>query len=381
MTNRPIMQTDELVMFRDAVGRFFDAKASPTTLEQWREAGVVDRQFWLDAGDAGLLCPSVPEAMGGAGGDFRHELIVIEEMGRRGLEGFGAPVHSGIVTPYIVHLGNEAQRAKWLPKLISGERVLAIGMTEPAAGSDLKSIRTTARRDGDHYIINGQKTFISNGQLADLIVVACKTQDAEGRDGISLFVVETNEAPGFTRGRNLAKVGREAQDTSELFFDDVRVPVENLLGEEGGGFKAMMRFLPQERLIIAAMGQAMMERAIDLTIEYTRSRNMFGKKLFDFQNTQFKLAEAKTNATVGRVLIDHCVALHLEGALDATTAAMAKLWVTETECKVIDECVQLFGGYGYMDEYPISRLFRDSRIDRIHGGASEIMKLIIARSL
>jgi acyl-CoA dehydrogenase len=378
---RPIMNDDDLAMFRDAVGRFLDREAGPDVLERWREAGIVDRDFWLKAGEAGLLCPSAPQEFGGAGCDFRYELVVIEEIGRRGLEGFGAPVHSGIVAPYIYHLANDEQRARWIPKMVSGELVLAIGMTEPGAGSDLKSIRTTARREGDYYVVNGQKTFISNGQTADLIVLACRTPSEAQPNAISLLVIETANAEGFRRGRNLAKVGREAQDTSELFFDNVRVPAENLLGKEGEGFKTMMRFLPQERLIIAAMGQAMMERAIELTLDHTRSRNMFGRKLFDFQNTQFKLAEARTNATVGRVFIDHCVALHLQGQLDATTAAMAKLWVTETECKVIDECVQLFGGYGYMDEYPISRLFRDSRIDRIHGGASEVMKLIIARSL
>lgn len=378
---RPLMMDDSITMFRDAVGRFLDYEASPEVLERWRADGVVDRSFWLKAGGAGLLCPSIPEVWGGAGGDFRYELVVIEELGRRGLEGFGAPVHSGIVAPYLLHLGSDEQRARWLPKIVSGEIVLAVGMTEPGAGSDLKSIRTVARRDGDYYVVTGQKTFISNGQSADLIVMACKTQGEGGQTGISLLALETHDARGFTRGRNLNKMGREAQDTSELFFDEVRVPVANLLGREGDGFRAMMRLLPQERLVIAAMGQAMMERAIELTLEHTRARDMFGKKLFDFQNTQFKLAEARTSATVGRILIDRCVELHLQGELDATTAAMAKLWVTETECKVIDDCLQLFGGYGYMDEYPISRLFRDSRIDRIHGGASEVMKLIIARSL
>lgn len=375
------MQDDSLAMYRDTVARFLDQHASPATLDRWRAAGIVDRDFWLQAGAAGLLCPSAPEAYGGAGCDFRYELVVIEEIGRRGLEGFGAPVHSGIAAPYIYHLASDEQRARWIPGMVSGDIVLAIAMTEPGAGSDLKSIRTTARRDGDHYVVNGQKTFISNGQTADLIVLACRTPSEAQPNGISLLAIETAKAEGFRRGRNLHKTGREAQDTSELFFDDVRVPVENLLGKEGDGFRTMMQFLPQERLIIAAMGQAMMERAIELTLDHARARDMFGRKLFDFQNTQFKLAEASTNATVARVFIDHCVALHLQGQLDATMAAKAKLWVTETECKVIDDCVQLFGGYGYMDEYPISRLFRDSRIDRIHGGASEVMKLIIARSL
>jgi acyl-CoA dehydrogenase len=375
------MDEESVVLFRDAAGRFFDQHAAPETLDRWREAGMVDRDFWRKAGEAGLLCPSVPEEFGGAGGDFRHEMVVVEEIGRRGLEGFGAPVHSGIVAPYILHLGNDEQKRRWLPGAVTGDIVLAIGMTEPGAGSDLKSLRTTARRDGDTYVINGQKTFISNGQQADVIIVACQTVNDGGKAGISLIAVEADKAPGFRRGRNLHKVGREAQDTSELFFDDVVVPAANLIGEEGQGFRLMMGMLPQERVIIATMGQMMMERAIDVTLTYTRERNMFGGTLFDMQNTQFKLAEAKTSATVGRTFLNDCVAKHLRGELDATTAAMAKLWITETECRVIDDCVQLFGGYGYMDEYPIARLFRDSRIDRVHGGASEVMKLIISRSL
>ncbi len=372
-------ETDEmLTMFRDSVSRFFDRHASADDLERWREVGAVDRQFWRLAGQAGLLAPSVPEEYGGAGTDFRFELAVIEELGQRGLEGFGAPVHSGIVAPYIVHYATEQQKHEWLPQVVSGDMVLAVAMTEPGAGSDLKGIRTTAVRDGDDYVINGQKTFISNGQTADLIVVACKT----GERQLSLFAVETAHAAGFQRGRNLTKVGREAQDTSELFFQDVRVPATNLLGGiEGQGFAQMTALLAQERLVIAAMAQAMMERAIELTVAYTKERGAFGQRLFDFQNTQFKLAEGATQVAAGRAFLDDAIARLLAGALDATRAAMVKLWITETQWRVIDDCVQLFGGYGYMDEYPISRLFRDARIDRIHGGASEIMKMIIARSL
>lgn len=369
---------EPLRLFRDAVARFLDRHATPAHLERWREAGVVDRQFWSEAGRAGVLAPSVPEQFGGAGADFRFELVVVEEIGRRGLEGFGAPVHSGIVAPYLVHYATPAQQRAWLPRVVAGDMVLAIAMTEPGAGSDLRGMRTRAVRDGDGYLIDGQKTFISNGQTADLIVVACKTEG----DRISLFAVETASAAGFTRGRNLAKVGREAQDTSELFFDRVRVPAENLLGQvEGRGFEQMVALLPQERLVIAAMAQAMMERALALTVEYAKGRQAFRQPLFAFQNTQFKLAEARTQIAAGRAFIDSCVSQHLRGALDPVTAAMVKLWVTEAQWKVIDDCVQLFGGYGYMDEYPISRLFRDARIDRIHGGASEVMKTIIARSL
>ena len=379
MPDIPTWADDEtLTMFREAAGRFFDRHAPAEALERWREAGAVDREFWLEAGAAGLLAPSVPEEYGGAGGDFRHELVVIEEIGRRGLEGFGAPVHSGIVVPYLTHFASEEQKRAWLPKVVSGEMVLALAMTEPGAGSDLRGMRTRAVRDGGHYVLDGQKTFISNGQTADLVVVACKTED--GR--ISLLVLETAETPGFTRGRNLNKMGREAQDTSELFFEGARVPVANLLGGvEGAGFDQMVAALPQERLVIAAMAQAMMERAVDLTLTYTKERHAFRQPLFEFQNTQFKLAEAATQVAAGRAFIDSCVVRHLAGALDPVAAAKVKLWVTEAQWRVIDDCLQLFGGYGYMDEYPISRLLRDARIDRIHGGASEIMKIIIARAL
>ncbi len=371
-------ENELLTLYRDAVARFLDRHATPADLDRWREAGMVDRNFWNLAGEAGLLSPSVPEQYGGPGGDFRFELVVIEELGRRGLEGFGAPVHSGIVTGYINDYATEDQKRAWLPKIVSGEIVLGIAMTEPGAGSDLRGMRTRAVRDGKDYVIDGQKTFISNGQTADMIIVAAKTEG----DRISLFVVETACVEGFTRGRNLHKMGREAQDTSELFFEGVRVPAGHLLGgEPGKGFGQLMAQLPQERVVIAAMGQAMMERALALTIDYTKERKAFGQAIFDFQNTQFKLAEARAQVAAGRAFLDSCVARHLDDKLDAVDGAMLKLWVTETAWKVIDDCFQLFGGYGYMDEYPISRIFRDARIDRIHGGTSEIMKTIIARSL
>ncbi len=374
-----VQEDDELLtLYRDAVARFLDRHATPADLDRWREAGMVDRSFWRLAGEAGLLSPSVPEEYGGAGCDFRFEMVVIEEIGRRGLEGFGAPVHSGIVTAYIQDFASEEQKLAWLPKIVSGEIVLGIAMTEPGTGSDLRGIRTKAVRDGDDYVIDGQKTFISNGQTADMIILAAKTED----ERLSLFAFETEGATGFVRGRNLHKMGREAQDTSELFFEGVRIPAANLLGGKSGqGFGQLVTMLPQERVVIAAMGQAMMERALKLTIEYTKERKAFGQPIFDFQNTQFKLAEARAQVAAGRAFLDSCVAQHLEGKLDATDAAMLKLWITETEWKVIDDCIQLFGGYGYMDEYPISRIFRDARIDRIHGGTSEIMKTIIARSL
>ncbi len=374
--------TDEdLSIFRESVSKFLDEHASEDRNESWRKNKVVDRSVWLEAGAFGMLGASVPAEYGGLGGDFRHERIIIEEFGKRGLEGWGVPLHNMIVAPYIFVFGTEEQKARWLPGVVTGETILAIGMTEPGTGSDLQGVRTHARRDGEDYIINGQKTFISNGQTADLILVVCKTDREAGSRGISLIAVEGDRA-GFRRGRNLDKMGREAQDTSELFFDDVRVPASNLLGEiEGKGFSQLMAMLPQERLGIAAMGLAITERALALAIDYARERTAFGKTLMDFQNTQFVLAEAKTKAVIARSFIDSCTDKLLAGTLDAATASMAKLWITETELETVSRCLQLFGGYGYMNEYPISQLYRDARIDTIHGGTSEIMKLLIARSL
>lgn len=371
---------EDLSMFRESVSRFLDANASPEKVAQWNADKVVERNLWRQAGKFGMLGASVPEAYGGLGGDFRHERILIEEMGARGLEGWGVAVHNMIVAPYLIAFATEAQRQAWLPGVVSGDTVLAIAMTEPSGGSDLANLRTRARLEGDAWVIDGQKTFISNGQTADLVVVACRT-GGDGAKGVSLIAVP-GDAEGFQRGRNLDKIGRDAQDTSELFFSGVRVPKENLLGEAPGqGFKQMMRMLPQERLVIATMGLAMLERALQLTIEYTKARTAFGKTLMDLQNTQFTLAEIKTQVTVGRAFIDQCTRKHLSGELDVMTASMAKLWITEAEVDGISRCLQLFGGYGYMNEYPIAQLFRDARIDTIHGGASEVMKLIIARTL
>jgi acyl-CoA dehydrogenase len=371
---------EDLSMFRESVSRFLDANAPPEKVAQWNTDKVVERNLWRQAGEFGMLGVAVPEAYGGLGGDFRHERILIEEMGARGLEGWGVAVHNMIVAPYLIAFATEAQRQAWLPGVVSGDTVLAIAMTEPSGGSDLANLRTRARLEGDEWVIDGQKTFISNGQTADLVVVACRT-GGDGAKGVSLIAVP-GDAEGFQRGRNLDKIGRDAQDTSELFFSGVRVPKENLLGEAPGqGFKQMMRMLPQERLVIAAMGLAMLERALQLTIEYTKARTAFGKTLMDLQNTQFTLAEIKTQVTVGWAFIDQCTHKHLSGELDAVTASMAKLWITEAEVDGINRCLQLFGGYGYMNEYPIAQLFRDARIDTIHGGASEVMKLIIARTL
>lgn len=371
----------DLAAFREGIARFLDSQAPPERIARWEEAKIVERAMWREAGEVGLLGVSVPGEYGGLGGDFRHERILIEEFGKRGLEGWGVAVHNMIVAPYIATFGTEAQKAAWLPGAVSGDIVLAIAMSEPAAGSDLQGIRTRAVRDGDEWVIDGSKTFISNGQTADLILVVCKTDRDAGAKGISLIAVEGSRA-GFTRGRNLDKIGRDAQDTSELFFDGVRVPAANLLGGvEGRGFGQLMAMLPQERLGIAAMGLAMLERALALTIDYTKQRSAFGKPLIEFQNTQFTLAEIKTQAAAARAFIDSCVNKLVAGKLDAATASMAKLFVTEAEVAGINRCLQLFGGYGYMNEYPIAKLYRDARIDTIHGGTSEIMKLLIARSL
>ncbi len=338
--------------------------------------------MWFKAANAGLLGLTVPEEYGGSGGDYRHELILMEQIGAKGVDGFGISLHNSIVAPYIVHYGTEAQKQRWLPGVCDGSLVTAIAMTEPGAGSDLQAIKTVARRDGDDYILTGQKTFITNGQTANLICVVAKTDASQGARGVSLIFVETDGAAGFERGRNLHKLGQPAQDTSELFFNDVRVPADNLLGgDEGQGFFQLMNQLPQERLNIAVQGIATIELALELTIDYVKQRGAFGKKLIDFQNTQFKLAECKTKATVARVFVNWCIGEHLQGRLDAAKASMAKYWVTDLENEIIDECLQLFGGWGYMDEYPISRMYRDSRVQRIYGGANEVMKVLIARTL
>ena len=376
------MAQEDLNIFEDAVGRFFDDHAPESRVAKWREAGVVERAMWDEAADAGLLGVSLPEEYGGAGGDYRHEVILMDLLGKRGVDGFGISLHNAIVAPYINHYGSQDQKERWLPGICSGKYVTAIAMTEPGTGSDLQAVKTTAKKDGNHYVISGQKTFITNGQTANLICVVAKTDPTQGSKGVSLIFVETDEVEGFERGRNLDKLGQDAQDTSELFFNDVRVPTANLLGpEEGRGFVQLMSQLPQERLNIAVQGCATIERALDLTIAYVKERKAFGQRLLDFQNTQFKLAECKTEATVARVFVNHCIGLHLDGKLDAATASMAKYWVTDLENKIVDECLQLFGGYGFMNEYPIARMYRDSRVQRIYGGANEIMKVLIARTL
>ncbi|HXP65338.1 MAG TPA: acyl-CoA dehydrogenase family protein [Steroidobacteraceae bacterium] len=376
------MQDPDIQMFEDSASRFFERAAPPERVAEWREAGQVDREFWRETGEAGFLGMMVPEEYGGPGADFRHELVLLDVVARHNLEGFALGLHNVIVTPYIILHGTEAQKQRWLPKLVSGERVTAIAMSEPGAGSDLQSIRTSARRDGDGYRISGSKTFISNGQVADFIVVVAKTDPSQGSRGVSLLVVETDQAEGFRRGKKLDKIGLDAQDTSELFFDDVWVPEENLLGmQEGKGFSQLMAELPRERLLIAIGAVITMEKALETTIEYVKSRKAFGQRIMDFQNTQFKLAEAKAKATVAKVFINDCIARLLDGTLDGTTAAIAKMWATETEWQIVDDCLQLHGGYGYVNEYPIARIFRDSRIARIYGGSTEIMKVIIARSL
>ncbi len=380
---RPAFLAEEdLNIFESAVGKFFEDNATPEDTARWRANGIVDRDMWTKAGEAGLLGISLPEEYGGAGGDYRHEVILMEQMAAKAVDGFGASLHNSIVAPYILNYGTEEQRRRWLPGICTGQYVTAIAMTEPGAGSDLQGIKTTAKKDGDAYLLNGQKTFITNGQTANLICLVAKTDAIQGARGVSLIFVETDNAVGFERGRNLHKLGQAAQDTSELFFNDVRVPAENLLGgDEGQGFFQLMNQLPQERLNIAVQGIATIELALELTIAHVKQRQAFGKKLIDFQNTQFKLAECKTKATVARVFVNWLIGEHLEGRLDATKASMAKYWVSDLENEIVDECLQLFGGWGYMDEYPISRMYRDSRVQRIYGGANEIMKVLIARTL
>lgn len=380
-TEQPKWKTDDLVLFEEEVGKFFKRELYPH-VEKWREQGVVDRWAWEKAGEAGLLCASMPEEFGGAGGTFAYEQILIEQQIYAGVEGFGMGLHNCIVAPYIEHYGTQEQKERWLPKLATGELIAAIAMTEPGTGSDLQSIKTTALKDGNQYVVNGQKTFITNGQTANFVIVVCKTDPGEGARGVSLMVVETDEADGFKRGRNLKKLGNKAQDTSELFFDDVRIPTTNLLGtDEGQGFFQLMEQLPQERHQIAVQGMASIERALDLTIEYVKEREAFGRPIIKFQNTQFVLAECKAKATMARVFVDDCTQLLIDGKLDATRASMSKMLISDLENEIIDECLQLFGGYGYMDEYPISRMYADARVQRIYGGTNEIMKLLIARSL
>lgn len=376
------MREEEIVLFSDSVAKWIDEHAPQEKFQQWIAASSVPRELWTAAGEAGLLGLSLPEEDGGFGGDYRHEVVLMRQLGWKGADHFGISLHNAIVMPYIWHYGTAEQKARWLPRLQSGELVGAIAMTEPGAGSDLQGVKTTAVKQGDHYVLNGSKTFITNGQLANFIIVVAKTDPAEGAKGTSLICLETDGAEGFERGRNLHKIGMEANDTSELFFNDVKVPLENVIGDTGGqGFVQLMQQLPQERLNIAVQGVAAAERGLEATLAYVKERKAFGKRVIDFQNTQFKLAEIKTKLTIAKVFVDHCIGLHLKGQLDAATASMAKYWVTDIQGETIDEMLQLFGGYGYMTEYPIAQLYKDARVQRIYGGTNEIMKLLIARTL
>jgi len=378
---RPAWSDDDIEAFRDLAATFFEKECAPNE-QRWGEQQHVDRDIWRKAGDLGLLCPSIPTEYGGGGGTFAHEAVVAEEQVRRLAPSLGTSVHSTIVAHYINSYGTDEQKQRWLPRLSSGELVGAIAMTEPGTGSDLQNVKTKAIRDGDEYVIDGSKTFITNGLLAELIIVVAKTDPDNAASGISLVVVETEQARGFSRGRVLKKIGQHGQDTAELFFDGVRVPASNLIGtEEGQGFVQLMQQLPQERLIIGVVAAAAIEAALAETIAYTKQREAFGKPIFAFQNTKFTLADLATTAKIGRVFIDDCIAKHLRGELDIPTASMAKYWLTEQQCRVADECLQLFGGYGYMTEYPIATMFTDSRVQKIYGGTNEIMKEIISRFL
>lgn len=366
-------------MLRTTVRRFLERECKPRQAD-WDREGRVDRETWLKAGREGLLCTALSPEWGGAGGDFGHAAVIVEEIARSGVGGLGFGLHSDVVAPYIERLGSEELKRRWLPGCASGEVILAIAMSEPGAGSDLKAIRTTARREGDEYVINGTKTFISNGLNCDLVVVVAKTDPALGAKGVSLILVEADRA-GFRKGRKLEKMGQEAADTAELFFEDVRVPVSNILGEENKGFGYLMQELAQERFVIAVGAASKLEAMLDETIRYTKERIVFGKPLFDFQNTRFKLAEIKTRTTAVRMMVDQYLAEHLKRRLTVEEGAIAKLYATEELGRALDELLQLYGGYGYMMEYPICRAFIDSRVNRIYGGTSEVMKELISRNL
>jgi acyl-CoA dehydrogenase len=381
MTTDSSWRTDETnAVFELATG-FFEREVVARN-EEWDAQHRIDRAVWRTAGELGLLLCSVPEQYGGGGGTFAHDLAVFEAQGQAGDLSFGISVHSGIVAHYLVEYGSEAQKSAWLPPMSTGEVLASIGMTEPGTGSDLKAIRTSAIRDGDHYVVNGSKTFITNGASADMMLLAAKTDPAAGAKGVSLLIVDLRDCPGFSVGRVLDKVGQRGADTAELSFVDVRVPVDNLLGGvEGRGFGQLMTQLAQERLVIAAQASGAMQRAVRDTVRYTRDRQAFGHSLFDFQNTAFELAECHTIATVCQVFLDRCIEKHLRGELDAAEAAMLKYWLTDRQCEVVDRCVQLHGGYGYVREYLIARMYEDARAQRIYAGANEVMKVIIAKTL
>jgi acyl-CoA dehydrogenase len=377
--HRPVYDQDHKD-FRASVRRFLDREITPY-FQAWEEAGIVDRDLWLRAGRAGMLCPQVPEEYGGTG-DFRFNAVLIEECSYAGYAGLTGnfTAHSDVACGYVLDFGSEAIRKTWLPRMLSGEAVCSIAMSEPAAGSDLQGLLTRAVRDGDEYVLNGQKTFISNGQHCDIAVVVARTAPSAGSGGMSLFLVEADR-PGFTRGRNLDKLGHHCSDTSELSFVDVRVPAGNLLGEEGRAMEYMMRELPKERLIIGVASIAAAQRAFDITVDYVNTRTAFGKTIGSMQNTRFSLADLKADLSVGWAYVDQCLAELTDGSLTTERASIAKLWVTEMQGRLVDRCLQFFGGYGFMREYEISRLYADARVQRIYGGTSEIMREIIARSL
>ena len=374
--------TPELEMLRDAAHRFFEAEFVPHE-ERWAKDLMMDRDAWNKAGAMGLLCASIPEEYGGGGGTLAHDIVIFSEQSRSLIGSFSNTVHSGIVAHYLVHYGTEEQKRRWLPKMATGEYVGAIAMSEPDAGSDLQSIKTRARKDGDHYVIDGSKTFITNGYHADLVFVVAKTDaEAKGSRGTSIIIVETRDLAGFQRGKVLEKLGNKGSDTTELFFDQVRVPLENLLGtEEGRGFPQLMAQLPAERLYIAMNAVAQMERAVEMTADYVKARKVFGKPLAEMQNTRFKLAECQTKAHIARVFLDNCLVRALSDELSNEHASMAKWWATQTCNEIVYECLQLHGGNGFILEYPIARLYANARVGPIYGGSNEIMKEIIARAL
>ena len=380
LQNRPVFD-EEHALLRESVRRFAAAKIQPH-FGEWEEDGIIDRSLWPAAGKAGLLCAQVPEQYGGIGGDFRHNAVVIEELSYSGFAGPATDfsVHSDVCCGYLLHYGSDEQKKKWLPRMVTGETVCAIAMTEPGTGSDLQGIRTKAVRDGDEYVISGQKTFISNGQMCDLVIVVVRTNPDGGSRGMSLVLVETDRA-GFRHGRNLEKRGHLSSDTSELFFDQVRVPVSNLLGSEGGAMGALMSELPQERLTIALHSIAAAQKAFDITKDYVQERKAFGQPIGTFQNTRFRLADLKSDLAVGWAYVDQCLREHVRGELTTYAASTAKLWTTEMHGRLVDQCLQFFGGYGFMREYEICRLFADARVLRIYGGTSEIMRELISRSL